>query len=233
MNKELTIVKIGGKVIDDEASLEQFLIDYGSFHGQTILVHGGGKIASDIGEKMGIEPVYHEGRRITDKATLDLVTMVYGGLINKKIVATIQTLGINAIGLTGADGNVLKANKRPVKEIDYGFAGDVSVDSVNTVALNKLLNAGFSPVMCTLTHDGNGSILNTNADTIASILAAALSKSYDVVELVYCFEQPGVLEDLESKKVIPHIEEAKYITLKAQGEINEGMLHIMDTALDA
>jgi len=231
--EKLTIVKIGGKVIDDEASLDQFLTDFASLAGPKILVHGGGKIASDIGQKLGIEPVYLEGRRITDQTTLDLVTMVYGGLVNKKMVAKLQSINQNALGLTGADGNVLLAKKRPVKEIDFGFAGDVNRDSVNIVALMKLLEAEFIPVLCALTHDGQGNILNTNADTIASILAAGLSKPFEAVELVYCFEQPGVLSDFVAKTVIPHINQEKYTELKNSGIINEGMIPKMENAFGA
>ena len=168
MNR-LTIVKIGGKVIDDETSLDSFLQDFARLNGPKILVHGGGKIASDLGKKMGIEPVYHEGRRITDLPTLDLVTMVYGGLVNKKIVAKLQSLGENALGLTGADGNLLPAHKRPVRDIDYGYAGDIEANEVNGPAIASLLDAGFTLVLSALTHDQQGHMLNTNADTIAII----------------------------------------------------------------
>ena len=234
MNRR-TIVKIGGKVIDDETSLDSFLQDFARLNGPKILVHGGGKIASDLGKKMGIEPVYHEGRRITDLPTLDLVTMVYGGLVNKKIVAKLQSLGENALGLTGADGNLLPAHKRPVRDIDYGYAGDIEANEVNGPAIASLLDAGFTLVLSALTHDQQGHMLNTNADTIASVVAGGLSMqtNYEVDSLVYCFEQPGVLEDFETKKVIGHIDLAKYQSLKNQGVISEGMIPKMDNAFNA
>lgn len=233
MNKQLTIVKIGGKVIDDKSSLDTFLSDFTRLAGPKILVHGGGKIASNIGKKMGIEPLYHEGRRITDRSTLDLVTMVYGGLLNKQIVAKLQALGTNAVGLTGADGNVMPATKRPVKEVDYGFAGDIEAESVNGQALQVMLDSGFVPVLCPLTHDSRGSLLNTNADTIARVVAGSLSQLFDGVQLVYCFEQPGVLGDLETKSVINHIDREKYQRLKTSGVISEGMIPKMDNAFNA
>lgn len=235
MSSQLTIVKIGGKVIDDEVSLDAFLKDFAQLMGPKILVHGGGKIASAIGQKLGIEAIYHEGRRITDLETLDLVTMVYGGLVNKKIVAKLQALNQNAIGLTGADGNILPAQKRPVQEIDFGYAGDIYADEVNVASIVKLLDAGFTPVLCALTHDQKGHMLNTNADTIASVVAGALcmKTNYQVSKLVYCFEQPGVLEDFATKKVIDHINLMKYQSLKSQGIINEGMIPKMHNAFDA
>ncbi|WP_420388428.1 acetylglutamate kinase [Roseivirga sp.] len=231
MNK-LTIIKIGGNVIDDPKSLDLFLADFAKRTEPTILVHGGGKIATQIGNQLGIEARMVDGRRITDAETLDLVTMVYGGLVNKKIVAQLQANGINAIGLTGADGNSMLAKKRPVKEIDYGFVGDVVPEGVNINLLVSLLNQGIRPVFCALTHDGQGNMLNTNADTIASVLAVALSKSFDV-ELVYCFEQPGVLSDFESKTVIPVLDPDNYHEYKNSGIINSGMIPKLDNAFDA
>ena len=230
--KKLTIIKIGGKVIDDEVALDQFLKDFSEIEGAKILVHGGGKIASDFGERLGIKPQLIDGRRITDKATLELVTMVYGGLVNKKIVAKLQSQNENAIGLTGADANVLSAIKRSVKTVDYGFAGDVTKAHVNTESLSKLLSTGLTPVFCALTHDGKGQLLNTNADTIASILSAALSAFYEV-DLVYCFEQKGVLSDFENQIVIKEIGMSTYQKLRQDGTINEGMIPKMDNAFDA
>ena len=230
---QLTIVKIGGKVIDEESGLNLFLSGFAQLNDPKILVHGGGKIASDIGKKMGIEPVYHQGRRITDEPALSLVTMVYGGLVNKQIVAKLQALGTNALGLTGADGNVMPATKRPVAEIDYGFAGDLKAESINGHALKVLLESGFMPVLSPLTHNGEGSLLNTNADTIAGVVAGNLSQFFDKVQLIYCFEQPGVLADLETKSVIDHINPEKYQKLKASGVISEGMIPKMENAFDA
>jgi acetylglutamate kinase len=170
MNR-LFIIKIGGNVLDKPEALKAFLSDFASIKEPKILIHGGGKIATKLGEELGIESNYVNGRRITDSATLDLVTMVYGGLVNKQIVATLQEMGCNAIGLTGADGNIIKAVKRPVKEIDYGFVGDITPEGVNTSLLYFLLKQNTIPIFAPLTH-GAGKILNTNADTIASVLAS-------------------------------------------------------------
>lgn len=230
--KKLTIIKIGGKVIDDDTALKQFLHDFSVIDDPKILVHGGGKIASDFGERLGIKPQLVEGRRITDESTLELVTMVYGGLVNKKIVAQLQANGENAIGLTGADANVLSASKRPVKTIDYGFAGDISKANVDADRLTQLLEAGLTPVFCALTHDGKGSLLNTNADTIASILAAALTNEYEV-DLIYCFEQMGVLSDFENQVVIDRIDLSAYMQLKSEGIFKEGMIPKLDNAFEA
>src|SRR4051812_5062746 len=176
--ERLFVIKIGGNVIDSEDSLQSFLKDFAAIEGKKILIHGGGKIATRIGEQLGVESKYINGRRITDAATIDLVTMVYGGLVNKKIVARLQGMHCNAIGLTGADANIIPANKRPVNEIDYGFAGDIEKNSVGVQNLDILLSNNLAPVIAPLTHDGKGQILNTNADTIASALAIGLSKTY-------------------------------------------------------
>jgi len=197
--KNLYVIKIGGNVIDNAESLDKFLNDFNSLPGDKILVHGGGKVATQLSETLGIEPKLVDGRRITDVETLRVVTMVYGGLINKNIVAQLQRLGNNAIGLTGADGNFIRTKKRPVKTIDYGFVGDICEDSINAENISKLLSAGFTPVFCALTHDGEGQLLNTNADTIASALAVALAKLYDTT-LIYCFEKKGVLRDVNDEK---------------------------------
>lgn len=189
--EKLFVIKIGGNVIDDEKSLLSFLTDFATIKSKKILIHGGGKIATKLGEKLGILPNYVNGRRITDDATIDLVTMVYGGLVNKKIVARLQSLQCNAIGLTGADANLIPAVKRPVKEIDFGWVGDVKDSSVDVGKLQLLLENGFVPVFAPLTHDTQGHILNTNADTIASTLAISLSGGYNV-RLIYCFEKKGI-----------------------------------------
>ena len=186
MNK-LFIVKIGGNVLDNPDALRKFLEDFAAIKQPKVLVHGGGKIATKLGEQLGIEANYVNGRRITDSETLDLVTMVYGGLVNKQLVAQLQQLGCNAIGLTGADGNLIKATRRPVKDIDYGFVGDIRPDSVNSSLMYFLLRQNTVPVIAPLTH-GDGTMLNTNADTIASVLAVALGKHFDV-RLIFCFEK--------------------------------------------
>jgi acetylglutamate kinase len=229
----MKVIKIGGNIIDDNSKSAIFLKDFAAIEGAKILVHGGGKIASEIGRKLAIEPKMFQGRRITDKETLDLVTMVYAGLINKNIVATLQSFSCNAIGLSGADANVLSAVKRPVKEVDFGFVGDLLETSVNTRTLQLLLNEGIIPVLSPITHDGNGTLLNTNADTIASTLAVALSKIFEV-ELIYCFEKKGVLENIEDENsLIKEISSNNYLQLKSAGIIVDGMIPKIDNAFDA
>jgi acetylglutamate kinase len=193
MNR-LFIIKIGGNVLDNSQALKSFLSDFAAIKEPKILIHGGGKIATKLGNQLGIESNYINGRRITDSATLDLVTMVYGGLVNKQIVAALQEIGCNAIGITGADGNMLKAVKRPIKDVDYGYVGDITAEGVNTPLLYFLLKQNTVPVFAPLTH-ANGKMLNTNADTIASVLAVAMSKHFDV-RLIFCFEKKGVLMDV-------------------------------------
>lgn len=225
----LHIVKIGGNVLDKENDLKQFLLDFASIKQSKILIHGGGKIATRLGEKLGIESKYVEGRRITDADTIDLVTMVYGGLVNKQLVARLQQLDCNAIGLTGADGNLIKAVKRPVKEIDYGFVGDIKTEDVNTSLLLTLLKEGTVPVIAPLTH-ANGFMLNTNADTIASTLAIALGKVF-TVRLIYCFEKKGVLLDVnDDRSVITHLPESKYKDLLKQNVLADGILPKLENA---
>ncbi len=239
MNK-LFIVKIGGNVINEPFALASFLDDFAKLssplpgHGaKCVLVHGGGKIATAIGEKLGIKPNYTNGRRITDDATVDLVTMVYGGLINKKIVAKLQSLECNALGLTGADGNIIPAIKRPVKDIDFGWVGDVESSRVKVESLQLLLEGKFVPVVAPLTHDEQGHMLNTNADTIASSLAVALSSYYDV-RLIYCFEKKGVLENVEDEhSVIQIIDKEKYKRLVAEEKLFAGIIPKIDNAFDA
>lgn len=222
MNPHLSIFKIGGNIIEDEGQLQQFLRLFSLVQGYKILVHGGGKKASELLPKLGIVPKMINGRRITDAKTLDVVTMVYGGLVNKTIVAQLQALGINTIGMSGADANSIQAHKRPVKDIDYGFAGDV--DGINTHKLTEILNIGLTPVFCALTHDQKGQLLNTNADTIASVLAAGLSGQFDTT-LNYCFELNGVLKDIKDKaSVIQKIDSKSYEKLLEEGSIAEGML---------
>lgn len=229
----LRVVKIGGNVIDNEFNLLIFLQAFAQMEGAKILVHGGGKIATRIGDQLGIESKYVDGRRITDDATMDVVTMVYGGLVNKKIVASLQALGCNAIGLTGADANVMPATKRPVKNIDYGWAGDVDSDKVGADKLSGFLSLGLTPVFAPLTHDGKGHMLNTNADTIASSLAVALSGEYSV-HLMYCFEKKGVLLSVDDdNSTVASINREKFEIMKSEGALHSGILPKIENALHA
>lgn len=231
--KRLTIIKIGGNVIDNSEKLHQFLLDFTALPGDKILVHGGGKIATELGTSLGIEPKLVDGRRITDIETLRIVTMVYAGLINKNMVAQLQAKGCNAIGLSGADGNVIKAVKRPVKDIDYGFVGDLDESSVSVGTLDSLLKSGLIPVLCAITHDGDTQLLNTNADTIASAVAVAMSASYET-RLVYCFEKKGVLRDVEDDlSLVTEIRRNDFETLKAEGVISGGMIPKLHNAFEA
>ena len=229
----LFVIKIGGNVIDDQVALQIFLKDFAAIAENKILIHGGGKLATKIGAKLGIEPNYVNGRRITDEQTIDLVTMVYGGLVNKKIVAKMQALNCNAIGLTGADLNILPATKRPVKEIDFGFVGDINIEAIGINNLEILLKNNFTIVMAPLTHDGLGQMLNTNADTVASSLAIALSNSYQV-RLIYCFEKMGVLENVaDENSAIPLITKEKYRQLLEENKLFDGILPKIDNAFAA
>jgi len=215
-------VKIGGNVINDNKALLSFLTDFASIEGLKILVHGGGKKASELAAQIGLTPKMMNGRRITDEANLEVVTMVYAGLLNKKIVAQLQQHNCNAIGLSGADANCIKAHKRIVKDIDYGFAGDV--DEVNDSIIKVLLENNLIPVFCAITHDKKGQLLNTNADTIASEIASGLAKYYQVV-LTYCFEKKGVLKDVnDDNSVIDNIDSKSYEELKNKNIITDGML---------
>ncbi len=229
----LHIIKIGGNVIDNKDLLNQFANDFASVDGLKILVHGGGKLASELSSKMGIAPQMVDGRRITDADTLDIVTMVYAGLINKKVVALLQSKNCNAIGLTGADGNIIPAHKRAVGQIDYGFVGDIDSGSLKSETLKDILKLGLVPIIAPITHDGKGQLLNTNADTIASALAVSLSRHF-TVNLVYCFERDGVMRDLNnSGSLIPHINQKEYLSLKEEGVINKGMIPKMDNSFEA
>ena len=231
--KTLIILKIGGNVLDNPSVLETVLRDFATWQSDKILVHGGGKIASALMEKLGITPKMIDGRRITDRETLDVVTMVYSGLINKNIVAALQSHSCNAIGLTGADANILRAVKRPVKEIDYGYVGDLKPDSASVSMMVKLIETGLVPVMSPVTHDGAGLLLNTNADTIASNLAVALAKTFNV-HLVFCFEKKGVLRNPEDdNSVIDFLNEKLYLQYKNEGVITAGMIPKLDNAFAA
>jgi len=234
MNKpELTIYKIGGGIIDDAAELTKFLSLLAAASGPKMLVHGGGKGASTMMRELGLTPQLINGRRVTDAATLDIVTMFYAGKTNKQVVAELQKLGVNALGLSGADGNVIRGTRRPVKDIDYGFVGDLTPASVNKNLLHQLLAAGLTPVLCPIIHDGQGQLLNTNADTIASAVAVALAEFY-AVTLHYCFEKNGVLRDVaDDQSVIREINLESYAELKQQGIIADGMLPKLENAFAA
>lgn len=227
------VVKIGGNVLDDAAALQSFLKAFASIPSPKILVHGGGKIATRLGDQLGIQSNYVDGRRITDDATIDLVTMVYGGLVNKQLVAQLQSLHTNAIGITGADGNLLPAVKRPVKTIDYGWVGDVEAGKLPVDRWQVLLDNNFVPVLAPLTHDAQGHMLNTNADTMAATIAIALSAKYSV-RLIYCFEKKGILENVEDDaSVIRYINPAIYTQLKAEQKLFAGILPKLENAFDA
>lgn len=229
---KITIIKVGGAVVEDSAQLAALLEGFKKVEGYKILVHGGGRRATKVAAQLGIESKMVGGRRITDAEMLEVVTMVYGGLVNKNIVAQLQSLGINAIGLTGADMDVIRSHKRPLKDgVDFGFVGDV--DKVNAERLKTLIDAGMTPVLAPLTHDGAGTMLNTNADTIASETARALASLYDVT-LVYCFEKPGVLANPDDDtSVIPVITRNDFSRLTADGTISGGMLPKIENALAA
>ncbi len=232
MKEKLTIVKVGGAVVEDELQLSQLLRDFSAIEGRKVLVHGGGRKATKMAERLGIETQMVNGRRITDASMLEVVTMVYGGLVNKSLVARLQANGVNALGLTGADANTILSHKRPVKDgVDYGFVGDV--DQVSNTMLSHLIEAGIVPVVAPLTHDGEGHILNTNADTMASETAKALAKDYDVT-LIFSFEKKGVLSNPDDdESVIPVITHADFERYKADGTISGGMLPKIENALAA
>lgn len=228
---KLFVIKIGGNIIDDETKLSSFLQQYASVAGKKILIHGGGKLATKLAEQMNIPQQMVDGRRITDAETLKIVTMVYAGLINKNIVAQLQALRCNAIGLTGADGNAILAHKRGAEKLDYGFAGDV--DEVNAGFLYSLLKDNLTPVFAPITHDAKGQLLNTNADTIAQEIAKSLA-SFFQVELIYSFEKAGVLKDAsDAGSVIPTINQQYFTDLKEQNVIFAGMIPKLDNAFTA
>jgi acetylglutamate kinase len=241
MKERLNIIKVGGGVVEDAASLASLLSQFAAMQGRKVLVHGGGRLATSMAASMGIESRMVGGRRITDDKMLEVVTMVYGGLVNKNIVAGLQAKGVKAIGLTGADGDIIRSHKRPLKRVkmddgteqmvDFGFVGDV--DKVDAQFLASLIESGSVPVVAPLTHDGEGHILNTNADTIASTVAQALAEHYEVT-LTFCFEKAGVLRDAnDDKSVIPLIDEQEASKLIAEGIIAGGMIPKIENAFDA
>lgn len=229
--EKLTLIKVGGKIVEEEATLHALLDRFADLPGHKVLVHGGGRSATQLATRLGIESRMVEGRRITDAETLNVVTMVYGGLVNKRIVANLQARGLNALGLTGADMDVIRSMKRPVKEVDYGFVGDVK--QVNADLLADLIAKGVVPVMAPLTHDGEGHLLNTNADTIAGETAKALAHHFEVT-LVYCFEKRGVLRsESDDNSVIPTIDRPSFQQLVSEGIIQGGMIPKVENALQA
>ncbi len=231
MREKITVIKVGGKIVEEEASLTALLDRFAAIDGRKVLIHGGGRSATRIAGLLGIESRMVDGRRITDSETLKVVTMVYGGLVNKNIVAGLQARGVNALGLTGADCNIIKAHKRPVKTIDYGFVGDV--ECADGDMLSRLIEQGITPIIAPLTHDGKGTMLNTNADTMAAETAKALATVYDTT-LIYCFELPGVMRDPEdADSLIATITGESYRALLAEGIISGGMIPKIDNAFNA
>ncbi len=230
--EKLTVVKVGGAVVEDEEQLARLLNDFAAIEGNKVLVHGGGRRATKVAASLGIESKMVNGRRITDRDMLEVVTMVYGGLVNKNVVARLQANGVNALGLTGADMDVLRSRKRPIKDgIDFGYVGDV--ERADGKALQTLIGAGIVPVMAPLTHDGSGNILNTNADTIAGETAKALAPFYDVT-LIYSFEKKGVLANPDDDdSVIPTITPADFVRYKADGTVAGGMIPKLENAFAA
>lgn len=231
MSQTLYVVKIGGNVIDNPEACARFLKAFAQLDAPKILVHGGGKVATQVAAKLQIETQMVDGRRITDQPMLDVVTMVYGGLVNKNLVAQLQAAGCNAIGLTGADGGIIRSIKRPVKTIDYGFVGDI--EAVNGVQINAILSSGLTPIIAPLTYSAEGLLLNTNADTMASATAVAMSEAFKV-NLIYCFEKKGVLSDPDDDEaVIGKLVPSTYEEYKATGAINKGMIPKLDNAFAA
>ncbi|WP_366183716.1 acetylglutamate kinase [Flavobacterium ovatum] len=229
--QSLTLVKIGGNIIDDANELKQFLVDFSKIEGHKVLIHGGGKSATKMAKSIGLVPQMIDGRRITDAAMLEVVVMIYAGQINKEVVAQLQAIDTNAIGFSGADGNLIQSEKRNHPTIDYGFVGDVK--KVNTPLLQTLIQAGITPVFCAITHDKKGQLLNTNADTVASELAIALSEVFEVT-LNYCFEKPGVLYDAEDDaSVIDQINQELYTKLKDEKAIHSGMIPKLDNCFNS
>ncbi|ADB37208.1 acetylglutamate kinase [Spirosoma linguale] len=228
---KLTVIKIGGNVIDDPAALKRFLTAFAGLSTARLLVHGGGKIATQVAEKLGIPTTMVEGRRITDQPMLEVVTMVYGGLVNKQIVAQLQSLEVNAIGMTGADAGTVLARKRPVKDIDYGMVGDI--EDVDSGQIQFFLRQSLTPVFAPITYNSAGDLLNTNADTMASAIAVDMAH-HNEVTLIYCFEKKGVLKDpADDNSVINELTPALYADYKAAGTINKGMIPKLDNAFKA
>ncbi len=233
MNEEIKVIKIGGNVVDNPDALARFISDFAGIPGYKVLVHGGGKEATRMSAAMGIETTMIDGRRVTDRATLDVVTMVYAGLINKRIVSALQAAGCNAIGLTGADGCVVKATRRKPAPIDYGYVGDIVPEGVDAALILDLCRRGLVPVFCAIMHDGNGTLLNCNADSVASAVAKGLSRVAEV-DLMFCLEKNGVLRDVDDPdSVISEITAASYPALRESGVVSKGMIPKIENALEA
>lgn len=233
MKEIIKVIKIGGNVVDNPDALARFISDFARIPGYKVLVHGGGKEATRMSAAMGIETTMIDGRRVTDRATLDVVTMVYAGLINKRIVSALQAVGCNAIGLTGADGCVVTATRRSPEPIDYGFVGDIVPEGVNASLLVGLCGMGLVPVVCAIMHDGYGTLLNCNADSVASAVAKGMAGEADV-DLVFCLEKNGVLRDVDDPaSVIGEITADSYPALKESGVVSKGMIPKVENALDA
>jgi len=233
MKEKLSIVKIGGNIVDNHEALKAFLYDFHRLEGRKLLVHGGGVMASKMASQLGIETKMVQGRRITDEETLKLVTMVYAGWINKNIVASLQQIGCNSIGLSGADANTIPSVRRSPEPVDFGFVGDPDPEKINAAFLSQMIEGNITPVFCAITHDGHGSLLNTNADTIAYSVATALSKQYET-SLYYCFEKEGVMKDLnDPQSIIPSMNRAECEKYKQQGIIADGMIPKLDNSFSA
>ena len=231
MKEKITVIKVGGKIVEEQATLAGLLNRFAAIEGNKVLIHGGGRSATRIAAQLGIESRMVDGRRITDREMLEVVTMVYGGLVNKNIVAGLQARGINALGLTGADCNIIRAHKRPVKSVDYGFVGDV--EAADGAMLSKFIEQGITPIVAPLPPDGKGNLLNTNADTMAAETAKALAAHYDVT-LIYCFEFPGVMRNPEDESsLIATITRESYAALLADGTVSGGMIPKIDNAFNA
>lgn len=232
MKQTLNIIKIGGNVLDNPVDLHAFIQYFAALRGPRILVHGGGKTATTMAHKLGIPQNMVDGRRITDAATLDTAVMVYAGLINKKLVAGLQAADCNAIGLCGADANLIRARKRAPGHVDYGLVGDIERQDIDAEAIGHLLSLGFCPVFSAITHNGSGQLLNTNADTIASVLALAMSE-FRPVNLSFCFEAPGVLAGAESLEVLPRLSRTDFERMKQNGTVSGGMIPKLEAAFSA
>ena len=229
----INIVKIGGNVIDNPEALSAFLNEFSKLRGMKALVHGGGKEATRLSAAMDIETVMIDGRRVTDRQTLDVVTMVYAGLINKRVVSGLQAIGTDAIGLTGADGDIIRATRRPANPIDYGFVGDINPADVDDRFLETIMSSGKVPVFCAIMHDGHGTLLNCNADSVAAAVAIAASR-IGPTRLTYCFEKPGVMADInDDSSVIPLVTAESFEELKESGVVAAGMLPKITNALES
>lgn len=233
MEQKISIIKIGGNVIDNESALQSFLRDFASLPNPKILIHGGGKLASRLSEKLGIETKMIDGRRVTDDQTIDIVTMVYAGLVNKRIVASLRALSCPALGLCGADANVVPSHLRPKEPIDFGWVGDISHEEINTDFIASLLQQGITPIFCAITCDQEGHLLNTNADSVATGVALACSK-LGRTSLIFCMEKNGVLQDInDPESVIPHIDQDTFTNLLTRKLVHSGMIPKIENALKA